>query len=546
MGSGKRSTSRLQSLPAKGSEDGSDKPKFSPPLSSGAHSGSPFNQKGLNPEVLKKVPLPTSKTPIRSDPEELPDVPIFVLITTYLSFVLLVLIGHVRDFFGKIFKSHEYVPYQHSNGYAPIVDGFDSMFHRRLYLRIRDCFSRPITGVAGRTVRVLDRTSDDFNKTYSYSGNVTECLNLASYNYLGFSQAHGDCLERVVGAIEAHGVTTSSSRNEVGYSALHQEAERLVAQFVGKPDAMIQSQGFSTNSTTLPILMGKGSLIISDELNHSSIVFGARLSGANVRAFKHNSIEDLERTLRASIAQGQPRTHRPWKKILVVLEGLYSMEGTIPVLNEVVELKKKYKFYIYLDEAHSIGALGPRGRGTCDYLGVDPSDVDVMMGTFTKSFGAAGGYIAGTKELIDRIRITNHNAIYGENMSVPVLMQTIASMRVIMGLDGDDEGQRKLEQLAFNARYFHTELKSMGFTVTGSPDSPVVPLMLFHPAKIAAFSRECLKRKLAVVVVTYPATPLITGRVRFCLSSSHTKEDLDCALGIVSEVGDKLLLKNMF
>ncbi|KAJ9049099.1 serine palmitoyltransferase component [Entomophthora muscae] len=169
-----------------------------------------------------------------------------------------------------------------------------------------------------------------------------------------------------------------------------------------------------------------------------------------------------------------------------------------------------------------------------------------MMGTFTKSFGAAGGYVAGSKELIDRIRATNHNSIYGENISVPILMQAIASLRVIMGLDGGDEGQRKLEQLAFNSRYFRTELKSRGFTVMGSPDSPVVPLLLFHPAKIAAFSRECLRRKLAVVVVTYPTTPLITGRVRFCLSSSHSKEDLDHMLEIISEVGDKLLLKQMF
>lgn len=247
-----------------------------------------------------------------------------------------------------------------------------------------------------------------------------------------------------------------------------------------------------------------------------------------------------------SIAQGQPRTHRPWKKILVILEGLYSLEGNIPVLDEVIELKKKYKFYIYLDEAHSIGTLGPRGRGACDHLGVDPNDIDVMMGTFTKAFGAAGGYIAGNKELIDRIRATNHNAIYAENLSVPVLMQAIAAMRVIMGIDGGDEGQRKLEQLAFNSRYFRTELRSRGFTVSGSPDSPVVPLMLFHPAKIAAFSRECLKRKLAVVVVAYPNTPLNTGRVRFCLSSSHSKEDLDHMLEIISEVGDQLLLKQMF
>ncbi|KAJ9049100.1 serine palmitoyltransferase component [Entomophthora muscae] len=163
------------------------------------------------------------------------------------------------------------------------------MFHRRVFLRTRDCFARLTTGVPGRTVHVLDRTSEDFNKTYNYSGKFTECLNLASYNYLGFSPPQGECLEKVIGAINKYGVCTNSPRNEVGYSSLHQEAERLVAQYVGKPHAIIQSQGFSTNSTTLPILMGKGTLIISDELNHSSAVYGARLSGANLRAFKHNS-----------------------------------------------------------------------------------------------------------------------------------------------------------------------------------------------------------------------------------------------------------------
>ncbi|KAI9298822.1 PLP-dependent transferase [Neoconidiobolus thromboides FSU 785] len=519
---------------------------YSPPLSSGSHSNSPFNQKGLNPNILKKAPLPDAKTPVQTDPEKLHDIPLFVLLTTYFSYSLLVFVGHVRDFFGKIFKSSEYTPYAHRNGYAPIVDGFDSMFHRRLYMRIRDCFSRPTTGVASRTVKVLERKSDDYNKTYTYTGKSIECLNLASYNYLGFSEKEGVCADQVIECVKQNGITSNTTRNEVGLCQFLLETEKMLASFVGKEDAIIQSQGFSTNSTTIPILVGKGSLIISDELNHCSIVTGARLSGANIRTFKHNDVVDLEATLRFSISQGQPRTHRPWKKILLIIEGIYSMEGSIPILQEIIQLKQKYKFYIYLDEAHSIGALGPRGRGTCDYLGVDPAHIDVMMGTFTKSFGAAGGYIAGSKELIDKVRITNHNSIYAEPMQIPVLQQVNSSMRVIMGLQGGDLGQRKLEQLAFNSRYFFSELKAMGFTVTGNGDSPVIPLMLFHPSKIAAFSRECLNRGLAVVVVTYPATPLITGRVRFCLSASHTKEDLDKALAIVSDVGDRLLLKNMF
>ncbi|KXN66329.1 PLP-dependent transferase [Conidiobolus coronatus NRRL 28638] len=519
----------------------------SPPASSHAHSGSPFNTKGLQPEVLQKLPPPESEKDIPShDLETVTDLPLITLITTYISYAILLIYGHLRDFFGKIFKSEEFKPYFHTNGIAPIINGFDSLYHRRLYIRIRDVFNRPITGVAGRTVKLLDRVSGDFNRTFKLTGTTTEVLNLASYNYLGFAAGEGPVVDQVEAGIREHGLVNNSSRAEAGNSSLLEEAERVTARFVGTASAMIISQGFATNSTTIPAVASKGCLILSDEMNHSSIVTGARLSGANIRVFKHNNIPQLEEMLREAISQGQPRTHRPWKKIFVVIEGLYSMEGSFPLLTQILELKKAYKFYIYLDEAHSIGALGPRGRGICDYYGIDPKEIDIMMGTFTKSFGAAGGYIAGRPELIQHLKFTNFNQIYGEPISVPVLQQIVGSMKVIMGEDGTTDGQRRLEQLAFNARYFSTELRKMGFMVCSHPDSPVVPVMLFHPAKIPAFSRECLAKGIAVVVVGYPATPVLTSRVRFCLSASHSKEDLDFALKAINEIGDRLLLKNLW
>ncbi|KAJ2343450.1 serine palmitoyltransferase component, partial [Coemansia sp. RSA 2618] len=309
--------------------------------------------------------------------------------------------------------------------------------------------------------------------------------------------------------------------------------------------ALIVSMGYATNALNMPSLVSKGCLIISDELNHSSLVSGARLSGAAIRVFRHNDPRDLEKQLRRSIAQGQPRTHRPWKKIVVVVEGLYSMEGEFCKLPEIVELRRRYRFYLYVDEAHSVGALGKRGRGICDHFGVDPREVDVLMGTFTKSFGAAGGYIAGAQSLIDHLRLHSHSAVYAEAMSVPVLGQVLSSMRMIMGEDRAHalEGQQRLDQLALNSRYFAGELKKLGFMTMGDAGSPVIPLLLFNPAKIPAFSRECLKRNVAVVVVSYPATPIITGRVRFCVSASHTREDLDYALEQISEIGDLLMLK---
>ncbi|CAG8662958.1 306_t:CDS:1, partial [Paraglomus occultum] len=200
-------------------------------------------------------------------------------------------------------------------------------------------------------------------------------------------------------------------------------------------------------------------------------------------------------------------------------------------------------FHLYVDEAHSIGALGPRGRGVCDYYGIDPSEVDILMGTFTKSFGAAGGYIAASPEIISHLRLFNYSSIYAESISPIVLQQIYTSMTIIMGEDGTTNGRERLERLAFNARYLGTNLKRLGFILYGDRDSPILPLLLYNPAKIPAFSRELLKRGIAVVVVGYPATPIISSRARFCVSAAHTKEDLDEILRVCAEVGEILQLK---
>ncbi|KAI8071863.1 pyridoxal phosphate-dependent transferase [Thamnidium elegans] len=469
--------------------------------------------------------------------------PLYVLVGTYLNYFVLILFGHLRDILGKLFKPQAYTHLKMNQGYAPLVSDFDSFYTRRLYVRIRDCFNRPITGVASRTVKLLDRVSPDFNRSFRLTGTTTEALNFASYNYLGFSDTIGPCADAVETATQELGITSASSRAEVGTTKQQQDMEQMVARFVGKEDAMCVSMGFATNSTTIPALVNKGCLVISDEMNHSSIVFGVRLSGASVRVFKHNNMDDLRELLREVISQGQPRTHRPWKKILIIVEGLYSMEGTIVNLPELIDLKKEFKFYLYVDEAHSVGALGENGGGVCDFYGIDPAEVDILMGTFTKSFGAAGGYIAGDKAIIDHLRLRNHAYNYAEAVSVPVAQQVITSMKIICGEDGTDIGRKKIKQLAENSLYFIERLREMGFIVYGDQGSPVIPLLLFNPAKIPAFSRELLKRGIATVVVGYPATPIITSRARFCLSSAHTKQDIDRTLDAVSEVGDILLLK---
>ncbi|KAH9000907.1 serine palmitoyltransferase 2 [Lactarius hatsudake] len=464
------------------------------------------------------------------------------------------------------------------DGYAPLNSDFDSFYTRRFKTRIDDCFSAPVTGVPGRTINLLDRESKDYYNTFSLTGTTTRALNISSYNYLGFAQAQGGCADAVEECLRRYGVSTCGARLEGGSSELHVTGEALVASFLGQEDALISSMGFATNSTIIPALLSRGSLLISDEYNHASIRFGARLSGANVRTFKHNNMKSLESLLREVISQGQPKTHRPWKTILLVVEGLYSMEGTLVDLPAILEFKKKYKFNLFVDEAHSIGALGPHGRGVADYFGVNPRSIDILMGTFTKSFGAAGGYVAGSKVLIDRLRLRGHGGTYAESIAPPVMVQILASMASIMGValptssavevaqqhpgpahpsqlpawmdlpptlrDGS-EGRMRLRRLAFNSRYLSRGLAKLGFITFGHTDSPIVPLVLFNLGKMSVFHRMMRARKtpIVVVVVSYPATPLVTSRVRFCVSASHTKEDIDTVLRACDEIGDVLDLK---
>ncbi|KAG1743721.1 pyridoxal phosphate-dependent transferase [Suillus paluster] len=500
--------------------------------------------------------------------------PYYILLTTYISYLIFFSFGYMRDFFGKRFTKSDFTHLMPHNGYAPLNSDFDSFYTRRLKRRLDDCFSQPITGVAGRT--------------------ITRALNISSYNYLGFAQARGGCADAVEESIRRYGVSACGTRFENGSSELHVSAEALVARFVGMEDALISSMGFATNSTSIPALVGKGSLVISDEFNHASIRVGVRHSGAQVRIFKHNDMSSFESLLREVISQGQPKTHRPWRKILVIVEGLYSMEGTLVNLPRIVELKKKYKFYLYVDEAHSIGSLGPHGRGVTDYFNIPPRSIDVLMGTFTKSFGAAGGYIAGPKGVIDALRLRGHSGPYAEAMAPPVLTQIVASMASIMGVapasqssksaltlspassivtlkDGAEEhpgrapasmlptwmnlppsladgseARMRIRRLAFNSRYLHAGLKKLGFIIHGHPFSPIVPLLIFNPGKVTTFSRMMRSRStpIVVVIVAHPATSLLTARARFCPSASHTKEDIDLVLRACDEVGGILDLKH--
>lgn len=322
-----------------------------------------------------------------------------------------------------------------------------------------------------------------------YQQTTSRVLNMGSYNYLGFAENTGRVHEDILNTITSTAVGVCSSRVELGTCSHLVELEQLMARYLGVEACVVFGMGFATNSTNIQSLAHSETLILSDQLNHSSLILGCRLSGATIRVFKHNGklvscqqklkcscadMKDLERKIRHSIVK------QTWKKIVICVEGIYSMEGSIINLPALLELKRKYKCYLYLDEAHSIGALGSRGRGVTDYYGCDPNDVDILMGTFTKSFAAAGGYIAGRKKTVDCIRKQSYASYYATAMDSVIARQISLVLRVLMSR----EGQRRICNLARNTRYFRKRLKQMGFIVFGHDDSPVVPVLLCFCPKI--------------------------------------------------------------
>lgn len=460
-------------------------------------------------------------------------IPFITMITTYISFLILIILGHFRDLFGKIFFKKKYLYMMKIGNRQPLFTDFESFFIRRLYTRIMDCWNRPIKGMAGTKINIITRCRN--KSDFIILDQTFEALNFGSYNYLGFGSPDSEIIKNDLEVLKNYPVCYTGTTCDSGVYDINRQLEKEMANFLHQEDCIVFSMGFGTNSCNIPVLVDESTLVISDELNHTSIIFRIRMSHACVRTFSHNNMNDLENVLRYNIAQGQPKTHRNWKKIFVFVEGLYSMEGTILDLKPLLNLKKKYKFYLFIDEAHSIGAIGKTGRGVCEYFNQDFSQIDLFMGTFTKSFGGFGGYIAGSKKLVNYLRIYSDFSLYGEQMSPVVANHILQALKFIQ----TPEGIEKIQKLYKNSLYFREKLIDLGFVVFGDY-APIVPVLICNPGKIAPFSRMCLERGLAVVVVGYPATPVISSRVRICISVNHTIEDLNKAIKIINEVGNYL------
>ena len=352
-----------------------------------------------------------------------------------------------------------------------------------------------------------------------------EMVNFSSYNYVGMS---GDpvVIKGAQDAAAKYGTSVSASRLVSGEKDLHGELEREIAQFLGVEDAVCFVGGHSTNETVIGHLMKPGDLILHDALSHNSILQGSILSGARRRAFSHNDWEMADRIL--------TQFRHEYRRVLMVIEGVYSMDGDIPNLPKFIEVKQRHKALLMIDEAHSIGTLGDHGRGIGEHFDVVRDDVDIWMATLSKTFGSCGGYIAGCKELVQYLKYTAPGFVYSVGLSPPNTGAALASLRLLQA-----EPER-VARVQARSRLFLTLAKQRGLNTGMSKDSPVVPIILGNSVHCLRLSKALFVRGVNVQPILYPAVEESAARLRFFLTSQHTEEQIRYTIDVMVEELEKI------
>ena len=351
-------------------------------------------------------------------------------------------------------------------------------------------------------------------------------INYSGYNYLGLS---GDSRisQAAKAAIDQHGTSVSASRIASGEIPLHRELEQELASLVKAEDCITFVSGYGTNVSTIGHLFGPKDLLLHDALSHNCILMGCQLSGGRRMPFPHNDWRALDRLLVDN------RCHH--ERVLIVIEGVYSMDGDIPDLPKFIEVKKRHKAFLMIDEAHSTGVLGPRGFGIGDYFGINHADVDLWMGTLSKSLASCGGYIAGGKEVIEYLRYTAPGGIlYSIGMPPSSAAAALAAIRVLKA-----EPER-VSQLRERSKLFLKLARERGFDTGLSNDSPVIPVILGDSIKSLILAERLFKRGINVQAILYPVVDETSARLRFFITYKHTEEQIGTTVDVVEEELAKL------
>lgn len=348
-------------------------------------------------------------------------------------------------------------------------------------------------------------------------------INLSSNNYLGLAN-HPRVKRAAFEAIERYGVGTGAVRPIVGNMDLHERLDTLIAEFKREEAAITFQSGFLCNVGTIPAVTDKGDLIVSDELNHASIIDGIRLSKADKAIFRHSDMDHLEAILKEKRHQ--------YHRVLIVTDGVFSMDGDIAKLPDIVSLAERYDAMTYVDDAHGSGVLGESGRGTVDHFGLN-GRIDFVIGTLSKAIGVVGGYVAGKRVIKEWLIHRGRPILFSTALPPAAVAAAIEAIRLLM------ETTEFTDRLWENARYFKTHLHAMGFDV-GKSETPITPIIIGDEAKTVAFSQHLFEEGVYVSPIVYPTVPIGTGRVRAMVSAMHTKKQLDTALEIIERVGRKL------
>jgi glycine C-acetyltransferase len=352
-----------------------------------------------------------------------------------------------------------------------------------------------------------------------------EVINLASNNYLGLT-THKSLRKAALDAIKRYGVGAGAVRTIAGTMKIHMELEEQIARFKNVEACVVFQSGFTANAGTVSAVLGKEDLIISDELNHASIIDGARLSKATIKVFKHKDVADCERIL-------QEHLEFPGKK-LIITDGVFSMDGDIAPLPALCDLAEKYNCIMMVDDAHSSGVLGRGGRGTVDHF-MCHGRVHIQVGTLSKAIGAMGGYVAGSRDLIDFLYLRARPFLF--STSHPPA--TVAACQAAFSLLDSAEGERLVRKLWANTKMFKRELKKRGFQFKVS-ETPIIPIHVGDAAKAFEFSRKLFDAGVFAPAVGFPTVAEGKARLRAIVTATHKREQLLKAADLLAEVAKPL------
>lgn len=371
-------------------------------------------------------------------------------------------------------------------------------------------YGNPIGSAPGPEFRVYDR----------YSDTERNFLNFCSYNYLGYS-CHPEVIDSVQHAVAEYGTGAVSAPLLSGYYDLTKQLEEKIAEFKNKEEAIVFPTGYGVNLGVLSCLLKPGDTAVLDILSHASVYDGARLAGADIKVFAHNNAEHLKRILK----------NLNTKRAIVCLEGVYSMDGDLVNLPEITAVCRKYGAKIFLDEAHATLIFGENGRGTAEHFGLE-DQIDITVGTFSKSFGAIGGFVTGDRKLMTYLRLFSRSYVF----SCALAPHTAAGILKVMELYENDRSRR--EKLFDNALYMQTKLKAAGFDI-GNTQSQIIPVIVGSDRKLRDISKIIYRKGLYTGVVTYPAVSNKRTRLRLSVSSNHTEKQMDQCISIIREAFDE-------